>query len=250
MTVILSLHQLAKRRQETPDRYLFQGITADVHRGQRVALLGASGQGKSTLLRIIARLEGLDEGSLSLHNQPANSWKPQEWRAKVSYVAQQAVMLAGSVEDNLLTVSRLRGTPFDRELALTCMAAVGLDALAWSKPASELSGGEKQRTALVRSLLGRPDVLLLDEVTASLDPGSKRAVEQWLNAWSEREGTACVWITHDLEQAKQVSDRVWFMAEGRLLEQRDTASFFLQPETEPARRFIEWPSDGKEEPNV
>lgn len=214
MTVFLSIDQLSKRRHEAPDRYLFQGITAEVHRGQRVALLGVSGQGKTTLLRIIARLDAMDEGGLSLHGQPADNWKPQEWRAKVSYVAQQAVMLTGSVEDNLRTVSRLHGTPFDRELARTCMEALGLGALAWSKPASELSGGEKQRTALVRTLLARPDVLLLDEVTASLDPGSKRAVEQWLNAWSEREGTACVWITHDLEQAKQVSDRVWFMADG------------------------------------
>ncbi|CAG7627266.1 ATP-binding cassette domain-containing protein [Paenibacillus allorhizosphaerae] len=256
MTALLTLHELSKRRYDAPDRYLFQGVSADLAQGQRTALIGISGQGKSTLLRIMARLDTADGGDILYRGTSFSRWKPNDWRKQVCYVAQQPVMLPGSVEDNLQTVSRLNGTPFDRELAGRCMEALGLASTYWAKPASELSGGEKQRVALVRSLLLRPAVLLLDEVTASLDPGSKKAVEQLLNDWSQREGTANLWITHDLEQVKQASDRVWFMAEGRLLEQEDTQAFFACPRTDEARRFIAWqetesPENGKEEvPNV
>ncbi|MEK8126488.1 ATP-binding cassette domain-containing protein [Paenibacillus filicis] len=245
MTVLLSIQQIAKRRFDAPDRYLFEQVTAEVTGGQRIAVLGVSGQGKSTLLRILARLDVPDEGKLLLQGTDSATWKPEEWRSRVSYVAQQAIMLPGSVEDNLRTVSLLHGRPFDRPLAEQCMAALGLGDMDWKKPAAELSGGEKQRTALIRSLLLRPQALLLDEVTASLDPGSKLAVERELNAWARREGTACLWITHDLEQARQVSDTVWFMSGGRLLEQADTQSFFHDPQTEAARQFLPEPSAGR-----
>ncbi|WP_272945292.1 ATP-binding cassette domain-containing protein [Paenibacillus gorillae] len=169
---------------------------------------------------------------------------------KFSYVAQAPVMLAGTVEQNLRTASLLHGTPFDEQLARRCMAEAELGHLDWTKPAVELSGGEKQRTALVRSLLLRPSMLLLDETTSSLDPTSKEAVEQMLNRWAEREGAAMAWITHDMEQSRSVSDQIWFMGEGKLLERGDTKAFFQGPSTEQARRFIQKPlereADGDE----
>lgn len=238
LKAVLGIDRLSKRRPDKTGQYLFRDISARVEAGRRIAILGASGQGKSTLMRLLARLDLPDEGSITLHGTPPQGWKPNEWRKRVCYVAQQPVMLPGTVEYNLRAVSELHGEPFDRDSAERCMAAVGLGTIDWRKPAAELSGGEKQRTALVRSLLLAPEVLLLDEVTASLDPASKRAVEQCLNEWAALRGAALLWITHDLEQAKHISDTVWFMDEGRLLENGRTSEFFRNPVTERARGYI------------
>jgi putative ABC transport system ATP-binding protein len=117
--------------------------------------------------------------------------------------------------------------------------------LEWSKPVQGLSGGEKQRVALVRSLLLRPEIMLLDEVTASLDQHSRHAVEAMLLKWHQREGTSLIWVTHDLEQARLCTQRVWFLAEKTLLEDRDTYSFFHSPSSTAAQNFLNLPLSGE-----
>ncbi|RKN82261.1 ATP-binding cassette domain-containing protein [Paenibacillus ginsengarvi] len=223
---------------DRPGEYLFREITAQVEPGQRIAILGTSGQGKSTLLRILARLDTQSEGAIRLAGREARDWKPAEWRRRIGYVAQQPVMLPGTVEMNLKAASDLHGKPFNRDLAERCMDAAGLGGLDWRKLAGELSGGEKQRTALVRSMLLEPEAMLLDEVTSALDPASKRAVERLLGEWSEQRGTALLWVTHDLEQARLGCDTVWFMADNRLLEAGPAPAFFRAPATEKAREFV------------
>lgn len=238
MAPLLRMNNITKCKQDASDDWLFRDVTAEINCGDRIALLGASGTGKSTLLRILAVLDSMDEGVIELHGKLSKNVKSNDWRKKVCYVAQSPVMLPGSVEQNLRTVSYLHELPFDESLAKRCMAAVELGHLDWSKSAAELSGGEKQRTALVRSLLLRPDLMLLDETTSSLDPSSKGAVEQLLNEWALQQGTAMAWITHDLEQARNISDQIWFMGEGALLEKSGTETFFIEPATEQGKRFI------------
>ncbi|WP_237163142.1 ATP-binding cassette domain-containing protein [Paenibacillus sp. BIHB 4019] len=237
MAPLLTLDNVSKYRKNP--EWLFEGITAQVQAGERIALLGTSGQGKSTLLRIVSLLGELDAGELRLQGRTSSEWKPEEWRRSVCYVAQTPIMLPGTVEYNLRTVSELQGKTFDEALARRCMEGVGLGHIEWSKEAESLSGGEKQRTALARALLLRSPLLLLDETTSSLDPKSKRQVEQFLSEWCSEEGTAFIWITHDLEQARQESERIWFMAEGRLLEQSATEAFFTNPGSEQARSFLD-----------
>ncbi|WP_281885912.1 ATP-binding cassette domain-containing protein [Paenibacillus sp. YYML68] len=238
--ILLVLDGLAVRRREAPDQFLFQPATAFVRLGEQVVLLGASGQGKSTLLRVLALLELADEGRLELLGRNKEAWTPMAWRATASYVAQHPVMLPGTVEDNLRASSRIHQRPFDRELALRLMDDVMLGGIDWGRAASELSGGEKQRVALIRSLLASPQLLLLDEVTASLDPESKRAVEAMLVRWTSCEERAFIWVTHDLEQARAVGSTVWFMHGGCLSERSVAADFFKKPSTEAGRRFISW----------
>ncbi|MFC4103219.1 ABC transporter ATP-binding protein [Paenibacillus xanthanilyticus] len=246
MTALLTMEELRKQRPDEPDRTLFSEMTAEIAAGDRVALLGGSGQGKSTLLRIFALLEAADGGRLLLDGKEARTYaEPREWRRQVCYVAQQPVMLPGSVEDNLRAASSLHGTPFDEALARRLMEAVGLADIGWRRAAADLSGGEKQRTALVRALLLKPRLLLLDEVTASLDPGSKDAVEALLDDWSAQEGAACLWVTHDLVQAAEHCRTVWFMAEGRLLEVAEADAFFREPATEQGRRFVRPDAEGR-----
>lgn len=208
---------------------MFSGITARIDCQDTIAVTGSSGQGKTTLLRVLARLERMDGGSLTLHGKPAANWPPTVWRKRVCYVPQAPVMLPSTIEDNLSAVSKLHQSPFERQLAERLMESVGLTQIDWKKKASDLSGGEKQRLQLVRSLMLRPDILLLDEVTSALDAQSKRLVERLLAEWNRTEGTALVWITHDAEQARIVSRRRWFMADGGLVEQNE-------PELEGSRR--------------
>jgi putative ABC transport system ATP-binding protein len=224
---------------------MFSDISAIIPKPEVVALLGASGQGKSTLLRILGRIDSFDEGMIYLNGHAMEQLKSIEWRKKVTYVAQQAVMLSGSIEDNLRLVSRIHNRPFEQELARKLMSEADLERLEWSKPVQGLSGGEKQRVALVRSLLLRPEIMLLDEVTASLDQHSRHAVEAMLLKWHQREGTSLIWVTHDLEQARLCTQRVWFLAEKTLLEDRDTYSFFHSPSSTAAQNFLNLPLSGE-----
>ncbi|WP_091169357.1 ATP-binding cassette domain-containing protein [Paenibacillus sp. 1_12] len=236
---ILQIYQLRKHIQQKEQRVLFDDFTAQIDEPAIISVLGASGQGKSTLLRIIGMLDTADKGTVCYRGKLSNEWQPNMWRNKVSYVAQQAVMLPGSVEENLRTVSRLQKQSFDRILALRLLEAVQLDNLDWSKRAEDLSGGEKQRLALVRSMLLRPEIFLVDEITASLDVRSKQAVEELLLDWHRRDGSTFIWVTHDLDQARHTSSQVWFMAENRLCENSPTSAFFERPETESARKFVQ-----------
>ncbi|MGO4109294.1 ABC transporter ATP-binding protein [Paenibacillus sp. YAF4_2] len=237
---LLQLNKVSKYKFDEEKAWLFRDIAADISAEDRIVLIGGSGQGKSTLLRIIALLEGMDDGEICLEGKTSKEWKPQSWRKKVSYVAQKPVMLTGSIENNLRTVSLLHDRPFEEELARRYMEAVGLGQLDWGKNAVDLSGGEQQRLALVRSLMLNPDILLLDEITSSLDPGSKHAVEQLLLEWvSEADSSkAYLWITHDVEQARAISNQVWFMAEGCLLEKGEATAFFEHPNTTQAKKFM------------
>lgn len=190
----------------------------DVWSRDVIAIQGPSGQGKSTLLRVLAALDSIHGGRLSLHGRPVDSWGPCEWRKRVCYVPQQPAMLPKTVEDNLALVSKLHQRKFDQPLAKRLMDEVGLGDLSWSQNPAELSGGQKQRLQLVRSMLLSSDILLLDEATSALDAQSKQAVETMLMRWKDEMGTALIWVTHEHEQAVRVANRLWYLENGALSE--------------------------------
>lgn len=243
MPKLLELEQLKKSHADSSEALLFNHVSAALARHDRVALLGTSGQGKSTLLRILSLLDVADEGDIRLEGVSSKQIEPIEWRKNVCYVAQQAIMLPGSVEDNLRTVHRLHQIPYDIPLVNKLLSQVGLDTIDLGKNAADLSGGEKQRIALIRSLLLRPKILLLDEITASLDQSNAKRVEDMLQEWHRQEGTSMIWVTHQLEQAARISDYVWFMGNNTLLERTSTGHFFEQPKTELARQYLQQPVD-------
>lgn len=230
MTTLFELKNVTKNywntNAEKDRQFLFAQLTAELQYPQRIALLGKSGQGKSTLLRIIAQLDTMDAGEIRFKGTASKNIDTRTWRMNISYVAQHPVMLPGTILDNLKTVSKLHGRPFDEHFARELMQDVGLEHVDWEKQAADLSGGEKQRVALVRSLLLRPSILLLDEVTASLDQQTKVQVEQLLVRCHTEKGMAFIWVTHDIEQARKVSERIWFMEDGKLAIDTKTGTFF------------------------
>lgn len=238
---LLEFEQLKKSHEGSPEALLFSRVSGALAHHDRITLLGSSGQGKSTLLRILSLLDAPDEGDIRLEGVSCAKINPIEWRKAVCYVAQQAVMLPGSIEDNLRTVHHLHRIPYDAPLVRRLLAQAGLEAIDLGKNAADLSGGEKQRVALIRSLLLRPKILLLDEITASLDQSNAQRVEMLLQEWHRQEGTGMIWVTHQLEQAARISDVVWFMGRHTLLEKTPTKQFFERPETELARQFLNQP---------
>lgn len=192
--------------------------------GDRVALTGPSGSGKSVFLRALALLDPLEEGSVFWRDKPVSGSGIPAYRRHVSYIAQRPAMLEGTVEDNLrypFSLKVYRDLTFDRAAALRLAEQAGRDERFLDQQSSELSGGEAQIAALIRVLQLQPDVLLLDEPTASLDPESSREIESLVSAWfsgAKQDDRAFIWISHDQEQAQRMSERRLSMQAGTLSE--------------------------------
>ena len=196
-------------------------------------VLGPNGSGKTTLLRLLHGIARLGAGRID--------WACDEARARnaQAFVFQRPVMLRRSVLDNLAYPLVMRGIA--RRAARTQAAdwgqRIGLGDML-SRPATVLSGGEQQKLALARALIRDPELVFLDEPTASLDGRATREVEAILN--SERQkGTALILATHDMGQARRLADRVVFLLNGRVHETGPAEPFFHTPETPEARAFLQ-----------
>ncbi|WP_144143401.1 ATP-binding cassette domain-containing protein [Paraburkholderia sp. BCC1884] len=200
---------------------LLQPTTFALHGGERVAITGPSGSGKSVFLRALALLDPLDAGRIMWHGAPVERTAIPRYRRNVAYIRQRPALVDGSVEDNLRYPFELRvyrDVRFDRALAANLVAQAGRGADFLDKRASELSGGEAQITALIRVLQLAPEVLLLDEPTASLDPESSHAIEGLVHAWFAAAPArhASMWVSHDPAQAARMSGRHLTMRAGVL----------------------------------
>lgn len=179
--------------------------------GDKVAITGPSGSGKSVFLRTLALLEAPDSGEVLWRNQVVTSALIPRYRSRAIYIAQRPALMEGNVEDNLrfpYSLEVFKEQVFDIDQAIRMLHKAGKPTSFMNKMASDLSGGESQVISLIRALLLDPQVLLLDEPTAALDPKSSREVESLVDTWftSGLLGTrACIWVTHDHEQARRMS---------------------------------------------
>lgn len=212
----------------------------DVRRGEVLCLLGPTGAGKSTLLRLLAGLERPSEGSVGWEQAPEQLANlPLAIRRRITLVFQRPYLLNGTVRANVAYGLRLR----DRRSAVAdkvseILHALRLEQLA-DKPAHRLSGGQVQLISLARALVLEPDVLLLDEPTANLDPAHVALVEKVIHEQLQRSVVAVVWATHNLFQARRVAQRVALMLGGHLVEVARTEEFFQSPSDPRTGEFVQ-----------
>lgn len=191
------LFQLDHVGFKTPERAILTDISFTVEEGEYVTFSGPSGSGKSTLLRLIATLLTPTSGTITYRDQPQASYAKVAYRRQVSYCFQQPSLFGDTVRDNLAFPFSLRDRPFDPARAVQALAEVDLPDSMLDKPITELSGGEKQRVALIRNLLFTPDVLLLDEVTTGLDSATKEIVHRLIESKNQHDGLTVLAVTHD-----------------------------------------------------
>jgi tungstate transport system ATP-binding protein len=215
-------------------RRLLKEISFRILSDTRTVVLGPNGAGKSLLMRMLHGLVAPSSGKVSW-----NGLSPGSANRRQAMVLQRPVLLRRSVAGNLDHALRLRRIPRARRRALVAetLRQSGLSCLA-GRPARSLSGGEQQRLGIARAWALRPEVLLLDEPTASLDPRATRAVEAMIRAM-DAAGTKIFMSTHDISQARRLAGEVLFLNRGRLLEHAPAADFFEAPRSRAAARFIE-----------
>ena len=218
-------------------------VSVAVDPGEVLAIIGPSGCGKSTLLRTVNGLEPVDSGQIVVNGREvtAGSTKLKDVRSDVGMVFQSYDLFPHlTVMENLLLAPKVvqgADQAEAKERALGLLERVGLAAKADARP-RELSGGQKQRVAIVRALMMQPKALLLDEITASLDPEIVREVLDVVVGLA-REGMTMLVVTHEMAFARAVADRVAFMDAGRIVEMAPPEEFFAAPKTERAQRFLD-----------
>jgi len=221
-------------------RAILDDVSLAVPAGHFFTILGPSGSGKSTLLRCINRLIEPTSGTILLDDRPATEIPVQNLRRRVGMVFQTAALFEGTVIDNVLYGPRLRHEDAAGEpLAAELLERVGLPRDFAGKAVGELSGGEAQRVSLARALANRPEVLLLDEPTASLDPTASAQVERLLVRLAAETALTSLFVTHNLDQARRVGHHGLLLVGGRVVEQGPMAEILGDPETEAMRLFIE-----------
>ena len=208
-------------------------VDLTLRRGDRLALVGANGSGKTTLLRLLHGLVAPNEGRCTHH-----LLHPEERPARGAMVFQRPFLMHLSALRNISLGLWLRGMPRNEwaEASRRALHRVGLGEVVHRR-ATDLSGGQQQRLALARAWAQRPDILFLDEPTASLDPGARSEVESLIEAFAA-EGMTVVLATHNLGQAKRLASRVAYLEGGRLVVERPVRDFFNDTLPPQAAQFL------------
>lgn len=233
MTPLFTLREL---RHVYGSRTVLSLDALDIMRGEVLAIVGPSGAGKSTLLRLLNFLEAPTGGTLTFDGAQVPAQPPLATVRRVTTVFQRPVLLDRSVRENVAFGLGLRGQPADGRVD-RALAEVGLTELARAQ-ARKLSGGEMQRAALARALVIEPDVLLLDEPTANLDPYNVGLIEGIIASQNRDRGTTLVLVTHNIFQARRLAHRVALLWDGRLIEINATPAFFDSPADPRSAAFL------------
>ena len=225
------------------DVHVLKDINLSVKKGEVVVIIGPSGSGKSTLCRTINRLETIDSGKIVVNGKeiPKEGKDLAKFRAEVGMVFQSFNLFAHkSIIDNMILapcdVKKISKEQAKKE-AMELLRRVGVDSQADKMP-SQLSGGQQQRVAIARALAMHPEIMLFDEPTSALDP---EMIGEVLDVMTElaAEGMTMLVVTHEMNFARRVADRVIFMDDGEILEEGTPEEFFENPNTSRGRDFLD-----------
>ena len=239
MEEILRVENLSKRFE---DISVINDLSLSVKKGEVVVIVGPSGCGKSTFLRCLNGLEEIEEGSIYLDGEKVSSNKKNmsKTRERIGMVFQSYDLFPHKTILQNITLAPIKVKKRKKaeveEEALKLLDRVGLLSKKDNYP-RQLSGGQKQRVAIVRALIMHPEVLLLDEITAALDPEMVGEVLEVMRELAKENMTMVV-VTHEIAFAKEIANRVIFMAEGKIEEEGPAAEFFDNPKSERLKSFL------------
>jgi osmoprotectant transport system ATP-binding protein len=228
-------------------RALLAEINLSVFRGETLVLLGRSGSGKTTFLKLINRLLDPTDGQVLVEGRATAEWDAIQLRRRIGYVIQETGLFPHfTIERNVGVVPRLEGWPDDRirSRAMEMMRLVGLppEEFAQRRP-HELSGGQRQRAGVARALAADPPVLLMDEPFGALDPVTRSELQREFRSLARSLGKTIVFVTHDVREALRLGSRIALLEEGRLVAVHSAQEFRNAPEPQ-IQRFIAAERDG------
>lgn len=203
---------------KTDDKHILKGISGGIAEREITTFVGPSGAGKTTLLKMLNALLTPTSGEIIINGKELNTYEPTELRKQVGIALQSAPMVDGDVYDNLSLPMRLQERSLEEEEAINILKVVGLEESQLHQNVKDLSGGQRQKLSIARTLVNRPNVLLLDEITSSLDQTSQREIDELIQRVSKKYGTTIIWITHNLNQALTVGTYTWILMDGELIE--------------------------------
>ena len=239
----MCLYELDGVVKKYGDRTIVNINKLNINRNKVYAVLGPNGAGKSTLLRLLNLLEKPDHGILKFLGQEVNTSTASrrlDIARQMCMVFQKPHMFRATVLENVAYGLKLRGksTSEIKRLSEKMLDVVGLPHLA-KNAAHKLSGGESQRAAIARALVLRPKLLLLDEPTSNLDPYSVNIIEDIIRFSQKEYGMTVIIVTHNLFQAKRLSDETLLLLDGKVVEMNDTLAFFNNPQDERTKSFLD-----------
>jgi len=222
-------------------RPLLRDLDLSVKQGETLVLLGRSGSGKTTTLRLINRLLLPTEGEVRVQGIPTTQWDAIRLRRSIGYVIQDGGLFPHfTVERNIALVPRIENWPPERVRArvLEMLATVGLNAELASRYPAELSGGQRQRVGVARALAADPPILILDEAFGALDPITRSEMQKEFRVLQQRMQKAVIFVTHDLREALLMADRIALLEDGRRIVDLP-ASEFARSEHPLVRAYVE-----------
>ena len=223
------------------DRSVLSGISLKIHQDETIALLGRSGSGKTTMLKLINRLRACSSGELCVENQPVRNWDVIRLRRRIGYVIQEVGLFPHfTIEQNVCLVPGLENWPDERIKSrfAEVMQLVGLNSAEYAgKYPRELSGGQRQRIGVARALAADPAILLMDEPFGALDPVTRAELQRQFLALSRKVSKTTVLVTHDLREALLLATRVVLLDAGRIVAEASPEDF-LKLDQRVARDFI------------
>jgi ABC-type methionine transport system ATPase subunit len=232
-----SLHEVEQIRG---DVHILRDIDLDIPAGEIVAIVGPSGAGKTSLIRLLNRLDDPTSGSVTYCGAPIQSIPVRVLRRRAGFVFQTPVMFAGTVADNLVVARDVVQAPSAAQVLdpNEALRLAGVDPALASRDAQSLSGGERQRVSIARALMTSPEALLLDEPTSALDPEVADHILTTIRTLADTMHLTVVMVTHRLEEARAVSTHTVFMEAGRVIETGSTEMMFTAPNGARTRDYL------------
>lgn len=252
MNVRLEQVTLNKQKVNGETAHVLKDISMEIAENEIISLIGPSGAGKSTLLRTMNRLEEITSGRIFMNGQPLDEWQPQRLRQRVGMVLQIPSLFDCTVWENISYGLKLQGKVEEEQRikARELLDVIGLGGEMLDRHALSLSVGQQQRVSIARTLANEPEVLLLDEITSALDPYSTQVIEELILELRRSSKRTIIMVTHSMDSASRLSDRIAFLVDGELLELEESAAFFSEPQSPEARQFLAVFSEGRESSSI